>query len=70
MTLLSPEEALTELRKIVEHFDATNCVFRSNHASNYFSIRGTIPDDRQEILDAVDRALQNSNFRQECWRAL
>lgn len=70
MTPLSPEEALVELRTIVEGFEATDCVFRSNHASNYIPIGGSLPGDKHLILDQIDEALKQHKFKPEGWRML
>ena len=32
-------------------------MFRSNHASNYLSLAGTLPKDRPALLAALDRVL-------------
>ncbi|MGA1848423.1 MAG: radical SAM protein [Thermoplasmatota archaeon] len=70
MTLVTPEQSLGELRTIIENMDVTNCVFRSNHPSNYVPIRGTLPGDRKQLIEQIDNALRNSRFRPEGWRAL
>ena len=62
--------SLKEIRTIIEGMDVTNCVFRSNHSSNYVPIRGTLPEDREKIIFQIDEALRNSYFRPERWRAL
>lgn len=70
MTLITPEQSLKEIRTIVENIEVTNCVFRSNHPSNYIPIKGTLPIDRQKMLDHIDRSLRNGDLRPEGWRAL
>lgn len=70
MTLVTPEQSLGELRTIIERMDVTNCVFRSNHPSNYVPIRGALPYDRDRMLKQIDEALNESRFRPEGWRAL
>ena len=55
--LISPFESLKELRAIVENSDFTNCFFSSMHASNYFSIRGTLPQDKENIIAELDYVL-------------
>ncbi len=70
MTLISPEQSLKEIRTIIEGMDVTNCVFRSNHPSNYVPIKGNLPEDRAKMLSEIDEALRNSDFRPEGWRAL
>ncbi|MEA3560104.1 MAG: radical SAM protein [Candidatus Thermoplasmatota archaeon] len=70
MTLITPEQSLKEIRTIIEGMDVTHCVFRSNHPSNYVPIRGTLPEDKEEMLRQIDDALKDHNFRPETWRAL
>lgn len=50
-------ELLMELRTIVEEARPTNCVFRTNHASNYLPLGGTLPHDRERIVGVIDAAL-------------
>jgi radical SAM superfamily enzyme YgiQ (UPF0313 family) len=55
--LPSVSRMLEELRCIVAQADPSDAVFRTNHASNYLPIGGSLPRDRQKILDLVDDAL-------------
>lgn len=48
---------LGEMRTIVEHAAPTRTVFRTNHASSYLPIAGELPRDREQILHAIDLAL-------------
>jgi len=48
---------LRELRTIVDQARPTRAVFRTNHASNYLPIRGTLPHDAAAIVDLLDEAL-------------
>lgn len=50
-------ELLMELRTIVEEARPTNCVFRTNHASNYLPLGGTLPEDRERIVGVIDAAI-------------
>ncbi len=70
MTLITPEQSLKEIFTIIENLNVTECVFRSNHPSNYIPIKGTLPHDREKMLKDIDEALKESNFRPEGWRAL
>lgn len=70
MTLITPEQSLREIRTMIENMDVSNCVFRSNHPSNYVPIKGTLPGDREKMLKEIDEALRESRFRPEGWRAL
>ena len=71
--LLTPFEALTEIRTLLEQLRVTHCVFRSNHASNYLPLRATLPDDRDELLKTLDNVIGNraiEQLRPEGWRGL
>jgi len=71
--LLDAEGMMAELRQVIENLDGlTNCVFRTNHASNYLSLKGTLPDDKVHLLELLDAALaQDRNvLRPEAWRRL
>jgi len=54
---LSPIETMQELEIMLEH---TNCksdtVFRSNHASNLIMLAGTLPQDRERMLQQIREA--------------
>lgn len=56
-TLLTPFRFLEELRGIVEQASFSRCFFSSMHASNYLSIRGFLPTDRQRMLDEIDQVI-------------
>ncbi len=43
-------DILGELKLLVEGLELSNCVFRTNHASNYLPIRGTLNADKEAIL--------------------
>jgi radical SAM superfamily enzyme YgiQ (UPF0313 family) len=51
---LEDSEVLDELEMLVEDFNPkTPVVFRANHASNVYSIGGTMPEDKEKILALV-----------------
>ncbi len=58
---LSTFEYLQELYWIMEDLDLKDCIFRSNHASNYFSVAGTLPEDKKLMLDDLKNILENKN---------
>jgi radical SAM superfamily enzyme YgiQ (UPF0313 family) len=71
--LMQPEELLHELREILLHLDGlSGCIFRTNHASNYLPLAGTLPKDKPRLLATLDAALRSgpSLLRPEHWRAL
>jgi radical SAM superfamily enzyme YgiQ (UPF0313 family) len=55
--VLNDIDCLLETRKLVEHINLEQLHFLSNHASNYLSIDGYLPNDREQILNAIDRAI-------------
>jgi radical SAM superfamily enzyme YgiQ (UPF0313 family) len=70
--LLSPEEVLSETSLLLSHTDvARPCVFRSNHASNYVNLKGTLPADKDVMIAQLEYALRNENSLKPEWmRAL
>lgn len=57
---LNDNEVLDELEKLVTNFDPkTPVVFRANHASNVYSIGGTMPGDRDRILTLIKSLKSN-----------
>lgn len=71
--LPEPAELLHELRQVVANLDGVSrCVFRTNHASNYLPLAGTLSRDKATLLATIDEALSRgrSALRPEAWRAL
>ncbi len=50
------ETALKEQRKIVEKADVNSC-YLSDHITNYLSINGVFPKDREKMLSIIDNSL-------------
>ena len=57
--LLSTEEIARETQILIESLELRNCIFRSNHASNYFSLEGTLPHDKTRLLKQLDDVLNH-----------
>lgn len=55
--LITPFQSLQELRMIVDKSSFTDCFFSSMHASNYFAIRGEMPEDKAKLLKQLDTIL-------------
>ncbi len=51
---------LRELRTLVAEAEPTDCLFRTNHASNYLALGGRLPRDRDRIAATIDAALAGS----------
>jgi radical SAM superfamily enzyme YgiQ (UPF0313 family) len=58
---LSPFQSLEELKLIIENSNFTDCFFSSMHASNYLSVRGILPRDKEKMLRELDKVLAARN---------
>jgi radical SAM superfamily enzyme YgiQ (UPF0313 family) len=71
--LITPFDSLRELKTIVENSTFSNCFFSSMHASNYYSIRGSMPKDKDKILEQLNALLSGKDpnmLRPEFMRGL
>ena len=49
-------DILDELEKLIGNLNpSTPVIFRANHASNVYSIGGTLPEDKNKLLDLIKR---------------
>ena len=70
LTLLEPEDVLDEMRLFLQNVDSEGTVFRSNHASNYIVLRGTLNRDIPQMLAYLDEVEERHQYRPEHYRAL
>ena len=56
-TMPDTPTTLRELRTFVAHASPSDAIFRTNHASNRLPIAGRLPRDRDDIVKAIDGAL-------------
>ncbi len=70
--LLTPAEVMAEMECLLENIHVTKkCVFRSNHASNYLSLKGDLPEDQERMLAQIRAARENTSMlKEEYFRAL
>lgn len=69
--LLNPEEVMMETRELIRNINVTNCIFRSNHASNYVAIGGTLPEDKEKLIRLIDSVLKKKHvYKAEKFRKL
>lgn len=58
--LLTPEEVLAETCLMLKYAKPSkSCVFRSNHASNYVSLRGNLPEDNESMIASLKRCMED-----------
>ena len=70
---MKPMDILTELKTLIEHLELTNCVFRTNHASNYLPIKGTLNQDKTRLLEILTDTIETGtteNLRPSFMRGL
>lgn len=63
--LLTPKEVLLETREFVKRLNVDNCIFRSNHASNYVALGGTLNKDKNLILAQIEEGLKMEGLEEE-----
>ena len=71
--LITPFDSLRELKTIVENSTFSHCLFSSMHASNYYSILGYMPGDRNKVLKQLNTLLSKKDpnmLRPEFMRGL
>lgn len=67
----STTEILEEIKLFLTHADLENTIFRSNHASNYLPLAGTLNRDRLALLEKIKHALAHpETLRPEYYRGL
>ena len=63
LKLLTPQEVLAETHLMLENANPEKtCIFRSNHASNYLSLKGDLPEDRDRFLAQIENAMKNTGM--------
>jgi radical SAM superfamily enzyme YgiQ (UPF0313 family) len=66
-------DLLKELKIFIENTELDQTVFRSDHASNYLILKGTLRRDKERMLDEIDAAMNNpdnAGLRPEWLRGL
>ena len=63
--LLNPHEAIKETKVFVKTLDNIDSYFLSDHVANYYKVNGKLPEDKEEIIEELDKALSldKSSFR-------
>ena len=61
--LVTPFESVQELLAIIKQSNFTNCFFSSMHASNYFSLRGRLPEEKNRMVQELEQVLARKDPR-------
>jgi len=72
---MNSTQILQELKVFIKNIDFenenANCIFRSNHASNYLPLKGVLERDKEKIIYVINNGLSHQeNLRPEFYRAL
>lgn len=68
--LLTAPQVAKETLLMLEQIDSEGSVFRSNHASNYLTLKGTLNRDREAMCEQIRTALERGGYKKEYFRAL
>ncbi|KGM96705.1 methyltransferase [Clostridium novyi A str. 4552] len=69
ITLLNPKEVMVETRELIRNLEVENCVFRSNHASNYAPLAATLGEEKEALLKTLDDIIGSDySFKEEYFR--
>ena len=68
MELITPDEIVEEMELFLTHVDSPGTVFRTNHASNYVVLAGTLNEDIPDMLAELEEAKKEQLYRLEEWR--
>ena len=60
-SLISPFQSVKELVQIIKSSQFTNCFFSSMHASNYFSVRGRLPQHKEKMLKELESVIEKGD---------
>ena len=70
---LDQQDLFIELQRFISQLELKNTVFRSDHASNYLALKGTLGADKQRFLAQLQQAIEQPDtmsLRQEWQRGL
>jgi radical SAM superfamily enzyme YgiQ (UPF0313 family) len=71
--LITPFQSVQELLGIIRQSSFTNCFFSSMHASNYFTVRGKLPDDKERLVRELESVIakgEDARLKPEYLRGL
>ncbi|RLD60919.1 MAG: radical SAM protein [Bacteroidetes bacterium] len=70
---MDPVGLLKEMHLFISQTNLNNTIFRSDHASNYLSLKGILSRDKEKLLQQIEFGINNSNkgiLREEWQRGL
>lgn len=70
MQLLTPAQTAEEMSLFLSNINSEGTVFRSNHASNYISLAGTLNRDIPKMLAQIEQSRSLNYFKDDSLRML
>lgn len=64
---MNVRDLLEELRLFISNTELNSTVFRSDHASNYLSLKGTLGRDKEKLISEIDKALNDPSMLRPEW---
>jgi len=55
-------DLMKEIEMLIEHTELRNTIFRSNHASNYLVLKGTLSRDKARLLKEIRYSIDNPDI--------
>lgn len=55
-------ELMLEARELLSHLKPARTILRSNHVSNFLTLEGSYPKDRERLIKDVDVAMERANM--------
>lgn len=52
-------DLMKEIEMLIEHTELKSTIFRSNHASNYLALKGTLSKDKERLLREIRHSINN-----------
>jgi len=69
--VLNDKEILNEIKLLIEQIYVKKpVVFRCNHASNYISLRGNLPEDKEKLINQINYYQSTNKLKKEKDRRL
>jgi len=56
---LTIRELICEMQLFIQNLELSDCIFRSDHASNFLVLKGILDKDKRKILENISFALDN-----------
>ena len=69
-SLLTADEVAREMVLFLENTDSQGSIFRSNHASNYVPLGGTLNQDTPKLLAQLHQVMEQRAYKPEGFRGL